>query len=173
MARVHKEIEVNVPVTTAYNQWTQFEEFPHFMEGVKSVTQLDDRRIRWEASVGGHDKTWESEIREQVPDSHIIWSSLDGEDNAGVVTFSPVDGGQSTLVKLEMSYQPEGFLESVGDALGFMTRRVGGDLDRFKEFIEERHRETGAYRETLENPSIPGGFTRGEPAQPASALRRD
>lgn len=171
MARVQKEIDVNVPVSTAYNQWTQFEEFPRFMEGVKSVTQLDDRRLRWEASVGGHDKTWEAEIREQVPDTRIVWRAVEGEENAGVVTFAPIDGGRATHVALEMSYQPEGFMESVGDALGFMSRRVSGDLDRFKEFIEGRHTETGAYRETLENPAVAGGHTRGQPAQPASARR--
>ena len=166
MARVNKSIDVQVPVATAYNQWTQFEEFPKFMEGVHSVTQLDDRRLHWKAEVGGHEKEWDAEIPEQVPDTRIIWRSIDGETNAGVVTFEPIEDGRGTRVHLEMSYNPEGFLESLGDALGFMSRRVQGDLERFREFIEERGRETGAYRETLENPRAPGGFTQGQPAQP-------
>lgn len=166
MARVEKEIEVDVPVNTAYNQWTQFEEFPAFMEGVRAVTQLDDRHLRWEAEVGGREKTWEAEIQEQVPDTRIVWRSIDGEQNAGVVTFEPIEDGAATRVRLEMSYDPEGFLETAGDAFGFVSRRVEGDLGRFKTFIEERGMETGAYRETLENPSAPGGFTRGAPARP-------
>jgi len=165
MARVQKSIEVNVPVFTAYNQWTQFEEFPKFMEGVRSVRQLDDRRLLWEAEVGGHEKSWEAEIKEQVPDERIIWSSIGGEVNGGIVTFEPCDDGASTRIHLEMSYTPEGFMESVGDAFGFMSRRVQGDLERFKAFIEDRGVETGAFRKTLENPAVPGGFTRGEPAR--------
>jgi uncharacterized membrane protein len=160
MAQVEKEIEVNVPVRQVYNQWTQFEEFPHFMEGVKSVQQLDDRRLHWCSSVGGREKEWDAEIREQVPDQRIVWRSIDGEDNAGMVSFIPVDGDH-TRVRLQMSYQPDGFVESAGDALGFMTRRVEGDLKRFRDFIEERGRATGAYRETLSNPDAPGGHTRG------------
>ncbi len=167
MARVQKSVEVDVPVTTAYNQWTQFEEFPHFKEGVKSVTQLDDRRLHWEAEVGGHEKAWDAEIKEQVPDTRIIWRSLDGEENAGVVTFDALEADRAR-VNLEMSYRPEGFTESVGDALGFMSRRVEGDLKRFKKFIEERGVETGAYRQTLSNDSVPGGFTGGRPAQPGN-----
>ena len=166
MARVQETIEVEVSANAAYNQWTQFEEFPSFMEGVHSVTQLDDRRLRWEAEVGGHEKVWEAEIQEQVPDQKIIWRSTNGETNAGMVTFEPIDGGARTRVHLEMSYDPQGFLESVGDALGFMSRRVKGDLKRFKEFIESRGTETGAFRETLPNPSVPDGFTKGRPANP-------
>jgi uncharacterized membrane protein len=161
MARVEKEVEVNVPVRTAYNQWTQFEEFPQFMEGVKSVRQLDDRRLHWQANVGGHDKEWDAEIKEQVPDQKIIWSSLDGAENAGWVTFQPLDANR-TKVRLQMSYDPEGFVESVGDALGFMDRRVQGDLDRFRDFIEKRNVETGGWRGELENPNVPGGHTRGQ-----------
>jgi uncharacterized membrane protein len=171
MARIQKSIDVHVPVFTAYNQWTQFEEFPKFMEGVHSVKQLDDRRLHWEAEVGGHEKSWEAEIQEQIPDTRIIWRSIDGETNAGVATFEPVDDGRGTRVHLEMSYTPEGFMESVGDALGFMSRRVQGDLERFKSFIEDRGLETGAYRETLANPKAPDGFTHGEPAQPGANRR--
>lgn len=170
MARVKKSVEVDVPVSTAYNQWTQFEEFPSFMEGVKAVTQLDDRRLRWTANVAGREKSWEAEIQEQVPDQKIIWRSLAGEENAGVVTFEPT-GAAATRVNLEMSYDPDGFVESAGDAMGFMSRRVEGDLKRFKNFIEDRGMETGGYRKTLPNDSAPNGHTRGEPAQPG--LRRD
>ena len=170
MARVKKSVEVEVPVSTAYNQWTQFEEFPSFMEGVKAVTQLDDRRLRWTAEVAGREKSWDAEIQEQVPDQKIIWRSLGDDENAGVVTFEPVGAGTSR-VNLEMSYDPDGFVESVGDALGFMSRRVEGDLKRFKNFIEDRGAETGAYRQTLPNETVPGGHTRGEPAQPGA--RRD
>lgn len=165
MARIKKAIDVNVPIFTAYNQWTQFEEFPKFMEGVHRVEQLDDRRLHWEAEIGGREKQWDAEIQEQVPDSRIIWRSIDGDDNAGIVTFEPINEGASTRVNLEMSYNPDGFLESVGDAFGFMSRRVEGDLERFRDFIEDRGLETGAYRETLPNPSLAGGFTSGRAAR--------
>jgi uncharacterized membrane protein len=160
VARVDKEIEVNVPVRTAYNQWTQFEEFPRFMEGVKSVQQLDDRRLHWCATVGGREKEWDAEIREQVPDQKIIWRSTDGSENAGMVQFVPLDASR-TRVQLQMSYDPESFVESAGDALGFMTRRVEGDLKRFREFIEARGTETGAWRGEIDNPNAPGGHTTG------------
>jgi len=171
MARVTKTIEVDVPVRTAYNQWTQFEEFPKFMEGVHEVHQLDDRRLHWRAEVGGKEEEWEAEIREQIPDEKIIWNSIGGKENAGIVTFDTL-GANKTRVHLEMSYDPEGFTETVGDKLGFMSRRVEGDLERFKEFIESRGVETGAYRETLENPSAPGGHTMGEPEE-RRAMRDD
>lgn len=157
MASVEHKIHVNVPVTVAYNQWTQFEEFPRFMEGVHSVKQIDDRHLEWHAEVGGHEKRWKAEIEEQVPDKHIIWRNIEGDQNAGIVRFE--SAGDQTEVHLEMSYNSQGFAESVGDALGFMNRRIKGDLERFKAFIEERGTETGSYRETLSNPSAPGGHT--------------
>jgi uncharacterized membrane protein len=160
VARIEKYIEVNRPVENVYNQWTQFEEFPNFMEGVHEVRQLDDRHLLWRAEVGGREKEWEAEIREQVPDQKIIWLSMDGSENAGIVQFEPV-GADRTRVQLSMTYDPEGFVESAGDAFGFMSRRVEGDLKRFKEFIEARGVESGAYRETLPNPAVPGGHTRG------------
>jgi uncharacterized membrane protein len=163
MAQIEKSVEVEVPVRTAYNQWTQFEEFPRFMEGVKSVRQLDDRHLEWTATVAGREKQWQAEIREQRPDEIIVWHSTDGSENAGIVRFDPIDMNR-TKVTLMMSYDPEGMVEAAGDALGFMSRRVGGDLDRFRDFIEERGVESGAYRETLENPKAPGGHTRGAPA---------
>jgi uncharacterized membrane protein len=160
MARVTKNIEVDVPVRTAYNQWTQFEEFPKFMEGVERVDQLDNRRLRWKAKVGPKSEEWDAEIREQVPDEKVIWTATSGAENAGMVTFDPL-GPSKTRVHLEMSYDPEGFVEKVGDALGFMNRRVEGDLQRFKEYIEARGIETGAWRGEIENPDAPSGHTRG------------
>ena len=165
MARVEKSIDVKVPVRTAYNQWTQFEEFPKFMEGVHSVQQLDDRRLHWKAEVAGREKEWDAEIREQVPDQKIIWHSTSGAENAGIVTFTPLNP-QETRVTLHMSYDPEGLIEGVGDALGFLDRRVEGDLKRFQGFIESRGQETGGYRDALDNPKAPGGHTRGEPDNP-------
>ncbi len=161
MAHIEKSVVVDVPVSTAYNQWTQFEEFPKFMEGVHEVTQLDDRRLHWRAEIGGQEKEWDAEIREQVPDQKIIWQATDGSENAGIVRFEPASPG-STLVHLQMSYNPDGFLETIGDKLGFMSRRVEGDLERFRDFIEDRGTATGAYRETLPNEKVPGGFTRGQ-----------
>ena len=160
MAQIEKSVVVDVPISTAYNQWTQFEEFPRFMEGVHEVKQLDDRHLYGRAEVGGREQEWEAEIREQVPDEKIIWNAVDGSENAGIVRFEPA-GPTSTRVRLQMSYNPEGFMETIGDKLGFMTRRVEGDLERFRDFIEERGVETGAYRETLPNDHVPGGFTRG------------
>jgi uncharacterized membrane protein len=160
VARIEKDIEVAVPIRTAYNQWTQFEEFPNFMEGVHEVRQIDDRHLRWRAEVAGREHEWDAEIREQVPDQKVIWQSTSGPLNAGMVKFDPVDS-QKTRVHLEMSYEPDGAVENVGDALGFMSRRVEGDLQRFKEFIEERGVETGAWRGEIENPDVPGGHTQG------------
>ena len=160
MAQIEKSVVVDVPISTAYNQWTQFEEFPRFMEGVHEVKQLDDRHLYWRAEVGGREQEWEAEIREQVPDEKIIWNAVDGSENAGIVRFEPA-GPTSTRVRLQMSYTPEAFIETIGDKLGVMTRRVAGDLERFRDFIEERGVETGAYRETLPNDHVPGGFTRG------------
>jgi uncharacterized membrane protein len=162
MARIEKSIEVNVPVRTAYDQWTQFEEFPRFMEGVKSVTQMGERRLHWCAEVGGREKEWDAEIKEQVPDQKIIWAASDGTDNAGIVTFASAPEGRSS-VTLNMSYDPDGMLETIGDKLGFMSRRVQGDLERFRDFVEQRGVATGAYRETLQNPNVPGGHTAGRP----------
>ena len=145
MDTVEKSIVVDVPVSTAYNQWTQFEEFPEFMEGVEEVRQEDDTRLFWRANIGGNYVEWEAEIIEQEPDERISWRSTTGAYNAGAVRFEPAgDGGTEVFLRLE--YEPEGFFESVGSALGFVGSRVEGDLERFKEFIEERGGETGAWR---------------------------
>jgi uncharacterized membrane protein len=145
MSQVMKSIDVNVPVRTAYNQWTQFESFPHFMEGVQEVRQLDDKRLHWRANIAGKEEEWNAEITEQEPDQRVAWTSISGASNAGVVTFHRLGEGQ-TRVTLQLDYDPEGVVENVGDALGFVSRRVEGDLERFKEFIERRGQETGAWR---------------------------
>ncbi len=145
MATVEKSIDVEVPVTTAYNQWTQFEEFPRFMEGVQEVRQLDDTHIHWVAEIAGKKEEWDARITEQKPDQRVAWTSEDGAMNAGVVTFHKLDD-MKTRVMLQMDYEPKGVVESTGDALGFVSRRVEGDLGRFKEFIEERGQETGGWR---------------------------
>jgi uncharacterized membrane protein len=148
MATIEKSITVNVPVKTAYNQWTQFEEFPKFMEGVREVKQLDDKRLHWRAEIAGKEKEWDAEITEQIPDNRIAWRSRGGAWNAGVVTFHRLSD-TSSKVMLQLEYDPEGFVENVGDAIGVVSQRVEGDLKRFKEFIESRGRETGAWRGTI------------------------
>ena len=144
-SQIEKSIEVNVSVRTAYNQWTQFEEFPHFMEGVVEVRQLDDKHLHWRANVGGTEKAWDAEITEQIPDARIAWHSVSGATNAGVVTFHRLRDDR-TKIMLQMEYDPEGFVENTGDLLGVTSLRVKGDLERFKEFIESRGRETGGWR---------------------------
>ncbi|MGH7264209.1 MAG: SRPBCC family protein [Candidatus Rokuibacteriota bacterium] len=145
MATIEKSIDVEVPVRAAYNQWTQFEEFPRFMEGVLEVRQLDDKRLRWRATVGGKEKTWEAEITEQLPDDRIAWRSRGGAYNAGVVTFHRLSDTR-TRIMLQLEYDPEGVVEKVGDAVGVVSARVKTDLERFKAFIESRDHETGAWR---------------------------
>jgi uncharacterized membrane protein len=148
METVEKSIDIEVPVRTAYNQWTQFEEFPRFMEGVESVKQLDDTRLHWVANVGGERKEWESRITEQIPDQRIAWRSEGGEFTAGVVAFEPL-GANRTRVTVRLNYEPHGITEKIGDMLGVVSHRVEGDLQRFKDFIEARGQETGAWRGTV------------------------
>jgi uncharacterized membrane protein len=145
MSMIEKSIEVNVPVNTAYNQWTQFEEFPRFMQGVKHVKQLDDKRLHWKAEIAGKEREWDAEIYEQVPDQKIAWRSIGGAKNAGLVMFDKIDNAR-TRVRLSMEYEPEGAVENIGDTLGLVTQRVQGDLERFKAYIEKRGSETGAWR---------------------------
>jgi uncharacterized membrane protein len=145
MSVVEQHIDVDVPVRVAYDQWTQFESFPHFMEGVERVTQKDDKTLEWHANVAGQDKHWTAEIVEQTPDQRIAWRSTSGATNAGVVSFQS-NGTNSTRVTLQLEADPEGPIESAGDALGFLDRRVKGDLERFKEFVEGRGVPTGAWR---------------------------
>ena len=155
MASISKDIDLDVPVTTAYNQWTQFETFPEFMEGVKEVRQLDDKRMAWRAEIGGREESWEAEIVEQVPDRRIAWRSITGAPTAGSVDFELLDEGRCRLT-LMMDYQPQGLTENVGSALGFDDRRVEGDLKRFKEFVESRGAETGGYRGQIEGGQLRG-----------------
>lgn len=151
MASIEKPIDVDVPVRTAYNQWTQFEEFPRFMEGVEEVRQLDDRRLHWRAKVGGKTEEWDAVITEQIPDERVAWRNTTGADNAGVVTFHHLSPN-STRVMLQIEYDPQGLVENVGSALGLVERRVEGDLKRFKEFIESQGAETGAWRGEIRRP---------------------
>jgi uncharacterized membrane protein len=153
---VEKSIEVEAPLSTVYNQWTQFEEFPRFMEGIESVRQIDDKRLHWVANIGGKRKEWDAEIVEQTPDTRIAWRNTSGAENSGIVSFLPVEGGK-TRVTARMTYDPEGFVEKTGDFLGFVARRVEGDLKRFKEFIEARGRETGGWRGEIHGGKVEAG----------------
>jgi uncharacterized membrane protein len=139
------DLEVAVPVSTAYNQWTQFEEFPQFMAGVEQVRQIDDTRLHWVATLGGKKAVWDAKILEQHPDKQVSWISEDGKKTRGTVTFEPL-GDDRTRVGLSMSYQAEGFREAVGAAAGIDKRRVEGDLERFKELIESRGTASGGWR---------------------------
>jgi uncharacterized membrane protein len=151
MSTIEKSIDVEVPVRTAYNQWTQFEEFPQFMEGVEAVRQLDNQRLHWRANVGGKVEEWDAVITEQHPDERIAWKNTTGASNAGVVTFHRLSD-TTTRVMLQLEYDPQGVVENVGDMLGVVSRRVAGDLERFKAFIEARGQETGAWRGEVERP---------------------
>jgi len=145
MAAVEKKIDVDVPVRTAYDQWTQFEDFARFMEGVKEVRQLDDKRLHWRAEILGKDVEWTAEITQQIPDQRITWKSTSGAPNAGSVSFEPL-GPEKTRIKLRLEYEPEGAAEKTGSAIGLFSARVEGDLERFKDFIEDRGHATGAWR---------------------------
>ncbi len=145
MERVEKTIEVDRPVRTVYNQWTQFEEFPHFMTGVQEVRQLDDTHLHWRAEIWGKEKEWDAEITEQEPDRRISWKSVSGAPNAGTVRFEPLSE-ERTRVRLVMAYEPEDTLENVGDALGIFTSNVESSIEQFKKYIESRSRESGGWR---------------------------
>lgn len=146
MERIEKSVDVDCPVRKVYNQWTQFEEFPRFMTGVKEVKQIDDTHVRWHAEIWGKDKQWDAEITEQTPDERISWRSISGDaPNAGTVRFEPLDGNR-TRVRLAMAYDPQGATESVGDALGILSARVSSTMSQFKEYIEKRGVEDGAWR---------------------------
>ena len=145
MSTIEESIEVQVPVRTAYNQWTQFEDFPRFMEGVQEVRQLDDTHLHWKADIAGQEREWDAEITEQHPDERVAWKSTGGAQHAGVVTFHRI-GDEQSRVMLQLDVEPEGVTEQVGDKLGFVKRRVKGDLERFKELIESRGSETGGWR---------------------------
>jgi uncharacterized membrane protein len=145
MASVEKSIDVNVPVRVAYNQWTQFEDFPQFMDGIEEVRQINDTQLHWRASIAGKTEEWDAEIIEQTPDQQVARRSTSGTENSGTVRFTPM-GAEQTRVTVVMGYEPEGIVEKVGDRIGMVDQRVAGDLERFKSFIEGRGSETGAWR---------------------------
>ena len=150
MSTIEKSIDVQVPVRTVYHQWTQFTEFPKFMEWVLKVTRLDNERVYWRANVGGKEKEWEAVITEQIPNTRIAWRSTKGTQNAGVVTFQRLsNANDATRVTVQIEYDPEGLVEEIGDLLGVLTRQIEKDLIRFKMFIEDRVQETDAGREEI------------------------
>lgn len=142
---IEKSIEVDAPLKNVYNQWTQFQEFPKFMQGIEQVQQLDNKRLHWVAEIGGKRKEWDAEIFEQVPDQKIAWRSTSGAANAGIVSFQPVAANR-TQVTVRMEYEPEGAIEHLGAAMGAVGTRIEGDLKRFRDFIQSRIKETGAWR---------------------------
>jgi uncharacterized membrane protein len=151
MSTVEESIDVSVPVSTAYNQWTQFEEFPQFMEGVEEIRQIDDTHTHWRTKIAGVEREFDAEITEQHPDHRVAWRSTGGTDHAGVVTFHRIDD-TTTRVMVQLDTEPEGIVEQAGDKLGLVKRRVKGDLGRFKELIESRGAESGAWRGEVEEP---------------------
>ncbi|MFE6649597.1 SRPBCC family protein [Nocardioides sp. NPDC057772] len=146
MSTIQKSVQVGVPVSTAYDQWSQFESFPQFMEGVESVRQLDDKHLHWKAEIGGVTREWDAEIVDQVPDDRITWRAVEGAKNQGTVSFTEDKMSKTTNVTLRLEYEPEGVVEKTGDVLKIVDKRAEGDLERFKEFIEHRGTETGAWR---------------------------
>jgi len=168
VTKVEKTLLVNVPVSVAYNQWTQFEEFPQFMGGITKVTQLDDDRLQWVAEIAGVKRQWEARVLEQVPDRKVAWAATEGATNAGAVTFEDVGGGQ-TSVHLSLEFEPEGLVEKVGDKLGVVENQAEGDLDRFKAFIESEGYASGAWRGTVN----PGGTLGSPGTEEADSSRGD
>jgi uncharacterized membrane protein len=155
LTTIEKHIDVEAPVRAAYNQWTQFESFPQFMEGVERIVQQTPTRTHWETSIGGVRREFDAEITEQHPDERIAWHSVDGPTQAGVVTFHRIDD-RTTRVNLQMEYEPEGLVEKAGSALGIVGNRIEADLKRFKEFIEHRGHETGEWRGDVQRPPQQG-----------------
>ncbi len=151
MSTVEQSIEVAVPVTTAYNQWTQFESFPQFMSGVERIEQTGDTMTHWVTKVNGVSREFDAKITEQLPDERVAWTSVDGPKQSGVVTFHRISDDR-TKVMVQMDVEPEGIVETAADHLGFVSRQVKGDLGRFKEFIEERGAESGGWRGEVQRP---------------------
>jgi uncharacterized membrane protein len=152
MTTIEQSLDVEVPVSTAYNQWTQFEDFPQFMEGVEAVTQVTDDRLHWKTKIAGVEREFDAEITEQHPDERVAWKSTSGAPNAGVVTFHRLDDDH-TRVTLQLDVEPDGPIETVGDWAGVLDRQVEEDLDRFSKHITGRGEPTGAWRGNVENPS--------------------
>src|SRR6195952_3817600 len=156
MTKVEHRILVNVPVSVAYNQWTQFEDFPHFMNGIKKVTQLSDDRLQWVAQIGGVRREWEAKILEQIPDTKVAWAATEGATNAGEVVFEDLGGGQ-TSVQLTLEYEPEGLVEKIGDRMNVVDNQTENDLERFKALVESEGFASGAWRGTVTDlPGTPG-----------------
>ena len=183
--KVEKSVVVDVPLSTVYNQWTQFEEFPQFMGAVEQVTQLSDDRLEWVAEMGGVRRQWVAKILEQVPDRKVAWAAVEGATNAGAVTFEPL-GPAQTEVHLSMEFEPEGFVEKVGDAFKIIENQAEHDLENFKRFIEEEGRATGAWRgsinegATLHTPGVADAASSygdsgkvGDPAEREAVFRDD
>jgi hypothetical protein len=164
--KVEESIQVDVPVSTAYNQWTQFEDFPHFMGGVKEVQQLGDQRLHWVAEIAGVRREWDAAILEQVPDQKIAWAATSGATNAGAVRFEPA-GLAATIVHLSLEYEPEGLVEQAGDKLGIVGRQAKSDLQKFKALIEDEGYESGAWRGSIQH-----GVGAGTPGVEDAALSR-
>jgi uncharacterized membrane protein len=158
MSTIERSIDIAAPASTAYNAWTQFELFPRFMEGVEEVRQKDDRHLHWRANVGGNVEEWDAEITEQIPDKRIAWRAEGGAANAGVVSFHRLSD-ETSRVMLQLDYEPETLAQKVGDALGFLKRRVDGDLERFKEFVETNGEAIEGWRGEI-------------PAEPDAAQKR-
>jgi len=165
MSRFEEQITVDVPVRVAYDRWTRFEDFPSFMEGVERVEQLDDKTLRWTASVAGVSKSWTAEIVDQTPDTRVAWKSVEGAENAGAVLFDLAEDGE-TRITLRIDAEPDGITESVGDALGFLQRRVKGDLERFKDLVERTGAGVDGWRG-----EIHGDEVRPDPSEASSAGR--
>lgn len=155
MPRFEDSIDVDVTVRAAYDQWTQFEDFPRFMDGVTQVVQLDDSTLEWTATIAGQEKVWTAVITDQTPDTRVAWKSTSGAENAGAVLFTSLGPGR-TRVTLKIDADPEGVVETVGANLGFLERQVKGDLERFKEYIESRGTPTGAWRGEIHGDRIEG-----------------
>jgi uncharacterized membrane protein len=153
VSTVTESVDVNVPVRTAYNQWTQFEDFPQFMDGVREIRQLDETHTHWKTEISGVKREFDAEITEQLPDERVAWKTVEGEKQAGVVTFHRLDETH-TRITVQMDFEPQGLVETAGDKLGVVDHRVKGDLQRFKGYIESRSGiETGAWRGEVGRPT--------------------
>ena len=170
MATVEQSIDIDVPVRVAYDQWTQFEEFPQFMDGVEEVRQIDDTHLHWRASIGGHEVEWDAVITEQIPDERVAWKATDGRANAGVVTFHRL-GDDSSRVMVQIEHEAEGVMEKVGSALGSDSRQVKSSLARFKELVEERGRATGAWRGEVDRGEVKVPLRRPRPSRGYAGVR--
>jgi uncharacterized membrane protein len=151
MSAIEESIQVHAPLRAVYDQWTQFEEFPKFMDGIKEVRQIDDTHLHWVAVFGGQEHEWDAEITEQRPDERVAWKNTDGKDNAGVVTFHRIADDQ-TQIMVQMDFVPEGIVEKLGNALGVPDHRVKGDLTRFKELVETSDHTADGWREEVTRP---------------------